>query len=175
MGENALNKITMNADECELVITRIFDAPRELVFKVWTEPEHLKMWWGPKGFAINVSRLDLRPDGIFHYSMRSADGHEMWGKFVYREIVAPEKIVYVNSFSDEEGNTVRSPFSQSWPLEVLYTLTLSENEGKTTLTLRGGPINATEEERQTFVEFFDSMKQGFGGTFDQLADYLAKV
>jgi uncharacterized protein YndB with AHSA1/START domain len=161
--------------QIELVITRTFDAPRELVFKAWTESEHLKHWWGPKGFTFGVSKLDLRPGGVFHYSMRSPDGHEMWGKFVYREIVAPEKIVFVNSFSDEEGNTVRAPFSPTWPLEVLNTLTLSENEGKTTLTLRGGPINATEEERKTYEAGFESMKQGFGGTFDQLADYLARA
>jgi uncharacterized protein YndB with AHSA1/START domain len=171
----ATNNITTNADEFEFIITRIFDAPRELVFKAWTESEHLKHWWGPKGFTFGVSKLDFRPGGIFHYSMRSPDGHEMWGKFVYREIVVPEKIVFINSFSDEEGNTVRAPFSPTWPLEVLNTLTLSENEGKTTLTLRGGPINATEEERKTYEAGFESMKQGFGGTFDQLADYLAKA
>jgi uncharacterized protein YndB with AHSA1/START domain len=99
----------------------------------------------------------------------------MWGRFVYREIVAPERIVFINSFSDEDGNITRAPFSSTWPLEVLNTLTLSEHEGKTTLTLRGGPINATEEERKTFEAGFDSMRQGFTGTFDQLADYLAKA
>jgi uncharacterized protein YndB with AHSA1/START domain len=161
--------------QIELVITRTFDAPRELVFKAWTESEHLKHWWGPKGFTMNVSKLDLHPGGVFHYSMRSPDGHEMWGKFVYREIVAPEKIVFINSFSDEEGNITRAPFSPTWPLEVLNTLTLSEIEGKTRLTLRGGPINATEEERRTYEAGFESMKQGFGGTLDQLADYLARA
>jgi uncharacterized protein YndB with AHSA1/START domain len=160
----------------ELVITRTFDAPRDLVFKMWTEPEHLKHWWGPKGFTFGVSKFDLRPGGIFHYSMRSPEGHEMWGKFVYREIVAPERVVFITSFSDEGGATIRAPFSPTWPLEVLNTLTLSENEeGKTMLTLRGGPINASEEECKTYEEGFESMKQGFAGTFDQLADYLTRV
>jgi uncharacterized protein YndB with AHSA1/START domain len=166
---------TNNTTESELVITRTFDAPRDFVFKMWTEPEHLKHWWGPKGFTFGVSKFDLRPDGVFHYSMTSPDGHEMWGKFVYREFVAPERIVFIHSFSDEEGNTVRAPFGPTWPLEVLNTLTLSENEGKTTLTLRGGPVNATEEERKTYEARFESMKQGFAGTFDQLAEYLAKA
>jgi uncharacterized protein YndB with AHSA1/START domain len=169
------NNHATNAGERELVITRTFDAPRDLVFKAWTDPEHLQHWWGPKGFTFSVAKLDLRPGGMFHYSMKSPDGHEMWGRFVYREIVAPEKIVFVNSFSDEEGNVTRAPFSPTWPLEVFNTLTLSEHEGQTTLTLRGGPINATEEERRTFEAASESIKQGFSGTFDQLADYLARM
>lgn len=172
---NTTNNFTMNVDANELVITRIFNAPRELVFKVWTEAEHLQHWWGPKGFTFGVVKLDLRPGGIFHYSMRSPDGHEMWGKFFYREINAPEKLVFINSFSDEEGNTVRAPFSPTWPMEILNTLTFTEHEGKTMLTMRGGPINATEEERKTYEAAFESMKQGFTGTFSQLDDYLAKV
>jgi uncharacterized protein YndB with AHSA1/START domain len=172
---NETNNITTNVEESELVITRIFDAPRDLVFKMWTEPEHLKHWWGPKGFTFGVSKLDLRPGGVFHYSMKSPDGQEMWGKFVYCEIIAPEKLVFINSFSDEEGNTVRAPFSPTWPLEVLNTLTFVEHEGRTTLTMRGGPLSATEEERKTFEAARDSVKKGFAGTFDQLADYLAKA
>lgn len=166
-----------DSEKPELVITREFRAPRELVFQLWTEPEHLKQWWGPTGFDLGVSQLDLRPGGIFHYSMKSPDGFEMWAKFVYREIEAPERIVYVNSFSDPEGNTIRAPFEghETWPLETLYTLTLSESDGITTVTLRGEPIHATEEERRTYAAGFDSMKQGFSGTFDQLADYLARV
>lgn len=97
----------------------------------------------------------------------------MWGKFVYREIVAPEKLIFINSFSNEKGNLTRHPMSATWPLEVLNTLTLSEHEGKTTVTLRGGPLNATELERKTFKDGHKSMQQGFKGTLDQLAAYLA--
>jgi uncharacterized protein YndB with AHSA1/START domain len=122
-----------------------------------------------------VARLDLKPGGTFHYSMRSPDGLEMWGKFVYREVAAPERIVFVNSFSDAEGNLVRHPFAAAWPLEVLNTLTLAEHEGKTTLTLSGGPINATDEERGVFDAGHASMQKGFGGTFDQLAEYLTTM
>jgi uncharacterized protein YndB with AHSA1/START domain len=159
----------------EFMITRVLDAPRELVFKAWTEVERLKEWWGPKGFAMLNCKLVLKPAGIFHYCMRTPDGTEMWGKFVYREIVAPERIVFVNSFSDEKGNVTRHFLHQRWPLEVLNTLTLTEKGGQTTLTLRGGPINATEEERKTFEEGFTSMHKGFSGTLDQLAEYLAKI
>ena len=134
----------------------------------------MAQWWGPKGCAIAVSKLELRPGGTFLYNMKMPNGTAMWGKFVYREIVAPERLVFVNSFTDDTGKIIRSPFSATWPLEILNTLTLVEGGGKTTLDLRGGPINATEEERKTFEEFFGSMEQGFGGTFDQLASYLAK-
>jgi uncharacterized protein YndB with AHSA1/START domain len=159
----------------EFIISRVFDAPRELVWRVWTQPEHMTKWWGPVGLTMLACKVDLRPGGLCHYGMRTPDGPEMWGKFVYREITPPEKLVFVNSFSDAQGGITRHPLSATWPLEVLNTMTLTEKDGKTTLTLRGGPINATEEERRTFATSFDSMNKGFGGTFDQLAAYLAKV
>jgi uncharacterized protein YndB with AHSA1/START domain len=159
----------------KLVITRVLNAPRELVFKVWSQAEHLAKWWGPKGFTMGVSKLDFRPGGVFHYSMKSPEGFVMWGLFNYRDIVAPEKIVFTNSFSDEEGNITRAPFSASFPLEVLNELVLTEEAGKTTLTLTGGPIHATDEEMGFFSAMYASMQQGFGGTFDQLEAYLAEV
>jgi len=160
----------------EFVISRTFDAPRDLVWKAWTNAEALAKWWGPKGSTIRVIKLDFRPGGVFHYAMAFQPGHEMFGRFVYREIEAPGRLVYVNSFSDADGGITRAPFPQlgdKWPLEVLNILTLTEQDGKTTLTLRGGPINATDEERKAFLGMHDSMRQGFGGTFDQLAAYLA--
>jgi uncharacterized protein YndB with AHSA1/START domain len=159
----------------ELVITRVFDAPRALVWQAWSEPQALRRWWGPKGFAMGLCRLEFRPGGIFHYSMRTPDGRDLWGKFVYREIVAPERIVFVSSFADEGGNVVRNPWNAGWPLETHNTLTFAEHAGKTTLTLRGGPLNATAAERKIFEDGLQSMQRGFAGTFDQLAEYLAKT
>jgi uncharacterized protein YndB with AHSA1/START domain len=156
-----------------LVITRAFDAPRSLLWKAWTEPERLARWWGPKGFTMLRSTLDLRPGGLFHYGMRSPNGREMWGKFVYREIAAPERLVFVVSFSDEKAGTIRAPFAPAWPLEVLNTLSLAERSGKTTLTLTGTPVNASDEERAAFGSMIQSMQQGFAGTFDQLEAYLS--
>ena len=80
----------------------MFDAPRDLVWKAHSELEGLKHWWGPKGFTWVTGTLDFRPGGMFHYGMRSPNGQEMWGRFVYREIVKPERIVSVSSFSDRE-------------------------------------------------------------------------
>jgi uncharacterized protein YndB with AHSA1/START domain len=107
------------------------------VFRAWTDAQALARWWAPRGCWIKVYQVDLRPDGIFfHYSMRRPDGVET---FAYREIAAPERIVFVNSLADEKGGTARSPYHPKRPLEIRNTLTLTEHEGKTTLNLRGGP------------------------------------
>jgi uncharacterized protein YndB with AHSA1/START domain len=157
----------------EFVFTRVFDAPRDLVWKAFTESERLIQWWGPKGYTMLACTVDLRPGGVFHYSMQSPDGRVMWGKWVYREIVPPERLVTVVSFTDAEGNLLRHPMSPTWPLELLHTMTLSERHGKTTLTVTGVPTNATEEERKTFNAGRNSMEAGFTGTLNQLAAYLA--
>jgi uncharacterized protein YndB with AHSA1/START domain len=159
----------------EFVITRTFDAPRKVVWSAWTDRDRLMQWFGPKGFKMSVATLDLRPGGVFHYSMRSPDGMEMWGKFVYREIVPYERIVWVNSFSDAKGGITRHPMSPTWPLELLSTATFAEREGKTAITLRWSALNATEEELRTFMAAHEGMNKGWTGTFDQLAEYLAKA
>ena len=157
------------------IMSRTFDAPRELMWKAWTERARLMEWFGQKGFKMPAAKMDFRPGGSFHYCMESPDGNEMWGKFVYREIAAPEKIVLVNSFSDEAGGITRHPMSATWPLEMLSTFTMIEENGRTTATVHWIPLNATEEERKTFDAAHEGMKQGWTGTFDQLAAYLAKA
>lgn len=157
-----------------LIITRVFDAPRDLVFRAWTEPERLAQWWGPKGFTVRTAKLDLKPGGLFHYCLIGPNGAEMWGRFVYSEVKPPERLVYINSFSDPEGNITRAPFAGMWPLEMLNIVTFEEQDGKTLLTITGAPVNASDEERETYKSHHSSMHQGFGGTFDQLDAYLAK-
>ncbi len=158
--------------EKEFVISREFDAPRELVWKAWTERDRLMQWFGPKGFKMTTAKLDLRPGGSFHYGLTAPDGMQIWGKFVYREIAAPERIVLVNSFSDENGGIARHPMRPSWPRELLSTTTLTENNGKTTVTVRWAPLNPSAEERATFDENHESMRMAWGGTLDQLDGYL---
>ena len=157
------------------VVTRTFDAPRELVWRAHTEAEHLARWWGPKGFATTVARLELRPGGMFLYRMASAGGQSMWGRFVFRDIAAPGRLAYVLSFSDEEGGITRAPFHADWPLEVLNVVTLEARGGKTVLTLRAWPLDATEAERHAFTEGFKSMDGGFNATYDQLVAYLGQL
>jgi uncharacterized protein YndB with AHSA1/START domain len=166
---------TVNTGMEPFIISRTFDAPRELVFKAWTERERLMQWFGPKGFAMTSARLDLRPGGNFHYCLRSPDGKEMWGKFVYREIVAPERIVWVNSFSDKDGNMARHPMMPNWPAEMLSTARFTENAGKTTVTINWLPLNPTVEERNVFETMRSRMNEGWTGTFEQLEKYLTET
>ncbi|MBT2292790.1 SRPBCC domain-containing protein [Paenibacillus albidus] len=159
----------------ELVITREFAAPRDLVFKVWSEAEHLKNWWGPKGSKLEVARMDFRPGGVFHFKLMYPEGPDMWAKFTYLVAESPERIVYVSSFSDPEGQIVRAPFSDMFPLEIRNEVLFTEAEGKTIITLTGTPINMSVEEMDFYKGMFDSMNHGFRGTFDQLAEYLEEV
>jgi uncharacterized protein YndB with AHSA1/START domain len=171
LGEQVKEALAARA----FVLSRTFDAPRELVWKAWTEEERLAAWWGPKGLALRVAKLDLRPGGMFLYSMRPPNGNEFWGRFVFREVTPPERLAYVLSFSDEQGGIQRHVASPDWPLEMFTTVTFGELAGRTTITLRSVPINESAEERATFIAGFGSMQQGFGGTFDQLDGYLASA
>ncbi|MEH7335272.1 SRPBCC domain-containing protein [Neobacillus drentensis] len=159
----------------QIKITHTFNAPRELVFKALTESEHLKNWWGPKGWTFEVSKSDFRPGGVFHYSQKPADGNVMWVKFLYSEIIAPEKIVYTSFFSDEEGNIVRAPFDANWPMETQNTITLTEDEGKTTLTMTVVPVSPTADEIKTFEDSKEMAQEGYTGTFYRLDEYLPKI
>jgi uncharacterized protein YndB with AHSA1/START domain len=158
----------------DFVIARVFDAPRDLVWKCFSEPERLKEWFGPKGSVIVTSTMDFRVGGIYHAAMRGPDGRVMWAKFVYREIVPPERLVWAHSFSDEAGGLTRHPLSPTWPLELLTTVILEDApDGKTNLTIRWSPLNATAEEIKTFDAARDGMTQGWSGTIERLAAYLA--
>lgn len=158
----------------DFVLSRVFDAPRELVWKAFTEPERMKQWWGSKGFKVLHSKMDLRPGGTYHYGMQSPDGKPMWGRFVYREIVPLEKLVLITSFSDEKGGQTRHPMAPTWPLEMLSVFTFEDVPcGKTKFTIRWSPHNASEEECKTFDAGHASMTQGWSGTMEQLAAYLA--
>lgn len=158
-----------------LILSRTFEADRETVFKAWTEEEQLAQWWGPKGIPLQILALDARTGGYFHYNLQLPDGSLMWGRFDYRELAKPERIVYESAFSDEAGKVVRAPFSADWPLQLLNIVTLEEENGKTTLTSKSILENATVAEQETFEKAFDRLRQGLTGTFDQLEDYLNKV
>jgi uncharacterized protein YndB with AHSA1/START domain len=157
--------------EQEIVIARVFDAPRNLVFKAWTEPERLMRWWGPQGFTAPVCRTDPRPGGVFHCCMRSPEGTDFWSKGVYREVAEPERIVCTDFFSDDAGNVVeptRYGMSAGWPREALLTLTFAEQAGKTRLTLRHSVGSAPASEREM-------CQQGWNESLDKLAGYLANA
>lgn len=166
------------ADKPVFTITRTVDAPRALVWEVYSQAGHLAKWWGPKGFTWIRGTLDFKSGGAFHYGMKAPNGMEMWGRFDYREIVPQEKIIFTNSFSDAAGNIVRAPFaeiSQDWPLKVLNTVIFTERGGKTMLAMSGTPLDGTPAELARFESMKSSMNQGFTGTFEQLDAYLAEL
>ncbi len=167
MGKTKRHPTQQAADQI-LVITRTLDAPRSLVFKAWTEPERVMRWWGPKDFTTPVCEIDLRPEGVYRYCMRSPEGQDFWSQGVYREIVEPELIVCTDTFADEKGNPV-SPehygMSPEWPAEALITVTFTEHAGKTRLTLQHSPLKPSPER--------DMCRQGWNESLDKLADYLA--
>lgn len=162
----------------DFVMPHVFDAPRALLWQCFTEVERMKQWWGPKGFTVLTATMDLRPGGTYHYAMKSPDGVIMWGKFGYREIVPQERIVFLNYFSDETGGVTRHPIVANWPRKMLSTFIFEDAPGgKTKFTVRWSPYEANDEEQQTFesAAMRESMTQGWGGTLDQLAAYLATV
>jgi len=156
------------ADERELVLTRVFDAPREMVFRAWTDPEQMKQWWGPNGFTLPYCKIDLRPGGKIHFCMRSAEGFEIWCGGVYREVVPPERIVSSDYFSNQQGDVV--PPSQygmpDWPEEMTMTVTFTEKDGKTTMTVRQAASTPLPKAGR------EGAQQGWGESFDRLAAYL---
>ncbi len=168
-ASNRGSNIAAMVGESEIVITRVFDAPRDIVFKAWTEPERLMRWWGPKGFTTPFCQADLRPGGVFLYCMRSPEGHDVWGKGVYLEVVPPERIVYTDTFADEEGNTVEPThygMSPAHPRETLVTVTFTDHEGKTKVTLQHAMPAAVPERSGT--------QQGWTEMLDRLAEELVK-
>jgi len=157
------------------VITRTLNAPRKLVWQAFTEAERLKEWFGPKGFTPDVSKMDLRPGGTYHYRLKGPDGSTIWGKWVFREIVPQQRLVMISSFSDENAGVTRHPMAPTWPRETLSTFTFEDaGDGKTKITINWAPHDASEEEIKTFDAGRPSMTQGWSGTFEQLEAYLTK-
>jgi uncharacterized protein YndB with AHSA1/START domain len=161
----------------DFVISRVFDAPRDLVWRCFTRVEHLKQWWGPKGVKIVTAKVDFRVGGFFHYSMQPPGGDIMWGKMAYREITPLDRIVFINSFSDEAGGVTRHPLAPGWPLQLLSTFAFEDVPGgKTKLTVHWSPYEATLEEQALFASDQSrvSMTNGWTGTLDKLEAYLAE-
>ena len=162
----------MQKSVSEFVTSRTYDVPREALWKAWTEADRFAQWWGPKGFKAELHKFELEPGGICHYRLTSPQGQEIWGKFVYREIEPPRRLLFVSSFSDPDENVTSHPMAPDWPLRTLTEVIFEEKDGKTTVTVHWTPIDPTEKQRQAFEDGRESMKGGWGGTFDKLGDYL---
>ena len=151
------NAAVMEPAERVLVIERVFDAPRDLVFAAWTEPERQKQWMGPRGFIAIDCKMDVRPGGSYRFHMRSPAGTDHWLQGVYREIVPPELLVSTYNWADANGNPTRP--------ETILTLTFAEQAGKTKLTLHQAVFES--------VTARDEHGKGWSSSLDCLAEYLA--
>src|SRR5271156_5452186 len=149
------------AKEGELVITRTFDAPRTLVFKAWIDPKHVQQWWGPHGFTNPVCELDARPGGAILIHMRGPDGTVYPMSGTYREIVEPERIVFLSAALDGEGKPM---------FEVLTTVTFVEKSGKTTLTMQARVVTTTGQAAQHIA----GMEVGWSQSLERFEAHLAK-
>ncbi|MFA6094415.1 MAG: SRPBCC domain-containing protein [Candidatus Paceibacterota bacterium] len=153
--------------ENEIFITREFDAPREVVWKAWSDPEIIKKWHGPKNFTAPHIKNDFKIGGKSLYCMRGPDGKEYWSTGTYKKIVPPSKIIVTDSFADEKGNVVPGSYygMNKFPLELLATITFEEIEGnKTKMSLRHAGVPKGQ--------MSDLTKQGWNESFDKLAEAL---
>jgi uncharacterized protein YndB with AHSA1/START domain len=145
-------------EERTLVLSRVFDAPRALVFKVWTQPEHLARWWGPRDYTVISYKADVRVDGAFRFGVRSPENTEHWAHGTYREIVPPERLVFTTAWEYPDGSPKH---------ETVVTLTFAEQGEKTKLTLKQTQFES--------VTSRDLHRGGWSSTFDLLEEYLAKA
>jgi uncharacterized protein YndB with AHSA1/START domain len=151
------SNLAMEPEDRVLIITRIFDAPRELVWKAWTEPERMVKWHGPRGFTSTIERSDFRPGGAFRIHMRGPENDEHWTQGVFREIVAPERLVMASCWADAQGRPVGP--------ETTVTVTLENLGARTQLTLHQGLFES--------VTARDAHNGGWNSALDCLAEYLA--
>ncbi len=158
----ASSKTAANGLGAEVAFTRVFAAPRRLVFQVWTDPKHVAQWWGPHGFTNPRCELDARPGGAIHIDMRGPDGriYPMTGTF--DEVVEPERLVFTSSALDEKGNAM---------FDVVTTVNFTERGGKTTLTMQARVVKSTANAMQ----YIQGMEAGWTQSFERLEAYVAKA
>jgi uncharacterized protein YndB with AHSA1/START domain len=155
------SSLDLEQDPRSIIGTRVFDAPRELVWSVWTDPKHLAQWWGPNGFSTTTSAFDMRPGGVWRFVMHGPDGRDYENRITFDEIVKPERIVYHHG----GGGDVE-------PVQFTTTVTFEDLGGKTRLTMRGVFPSAAERER--VIKEYGADK-GLVQTMARLGEYLAKL
>ena len=152
---------TIDTKDREILITRLLNAPRELVWEAWTKPEHVKHWWGPNGFTNTIHEMEVRPGGVWRFIMHGPDGRDFPNKIVFNEVVKPERLVYTHSSDDDNDPNV-----------FHTTVTLEDRDGKTAITMRA--VFATAEERDRVVKEYGAL-EGAKQNVERLATYLEKM
>jgi uncharacterized protein YndB with AHSA1/START domain len=155
------NSLDLEQDPRALIGTRVFDAPRDLVWEAWTDPKHLAQWWGPDGFTTTTGAFDMRPGGVWRFVMHGPDGRDYQNRITFDEIVKPERIVYHHG----GGGDVE-------PVQFKTTITFEDLGGKTRLTMRGVFPSAAERER--VIREYGADK-GMHQTLSRLEQYLAAM
>lgn len=154
----AKNETASTADR-EIAATRIFDAPRDLVWQAWTDPKHVAQWWGPNGFKNTISEMDVRPGGVWRFIMHGPDGTDYPNKIVFLEVVKPERLVYVHG---DDGD----------PDQFRVTVTFAEQNGKANLIMRSVFRSAAD---LAYVVEKHGAIEGMNQTLGRLSDYLLKM
>ncbi|MFI4898294.1 MAG: SRPBCC family protein [Phycisphaerales bacterium JB059] len=173
LGRHVQNQAGLGA-QVSHVITRHFDAPRELVYEAWTRAEHLARWYGPAHAPVGRCSLDLRVGGAFLYELKFEDAPH-WGRSAFCEIVPGERLVSVMSFVDEHGGLTRAPFDDAWPLLWLSVVTFEPHAGVSmgsVVRIEWTPLDPTEAERRRFASGLEGIDQGWGSTLDRLSAFL---
>jgi uncharacterized protein YndB with AHSA1/START domain len=155
----------------ELIFTRVFDAPRMLLWMAWTNIEMLKLWWGPRGYTIPVAKIEPRGGGKYLICMRSPEGKDIWSTGTYREVIPMQKLVMTDSFADQAGNVVPAThygMGTEYPLEMLITVTFEEEGKGTKITLIHSDVSSLPDPDRT------GMRQGWNESFDKLAEMLER-
>ena len=146
--------------------TRVFDAPRELVWKVWTEPEHVARWWGPLGFTTTTHKMEVKPGGVWRFVMHGPDGRDYQNQITYLEVVKPERLVYRHG--EPEGEAALGPE----PVSFAVTVTFTEEDGRTRLEMRS--VFPSAKARDFVVENYGAVR-GMHETLGRLEQYLAEA
>jgi len=156
-----ISTLDLDQDPCVIVGSRVVDAPRELVWQVWTDPRHLAQWWGPNGFRTTTGAYDLRPGGVWRFVMHGPDGRDYQNRITFDEIVKPERLVYHHGGGDDVE-----------PVQFRSTVTFEDLGGKTRVTLRG-TFPSAEERARVIKEY--GADQGMVQTMARMAEYVGAM
>ena len=159
----------------QFVINRSFDAPLELMFEMWTNPEHIAQWLAPTGFTMEFRQSKSEAEGNTFYFMTNGNGVDFYGRKRILEMRKPDRVVYTQQFCDKDENISRHPLAPTWPETMLTTVELTaEGQNRTRVTVTWEVYGATtKEELETFIQSKAGMNQGWAGSFNKLDDYLA--
>jgi len=161
------------SDVPTFVLERVFNAPRELVWKTWTDPELLSRWYGPNVETI-IHRLDVKPGGLWLNEMKMG-GKSNYQRTEYTEVTPPERLIMLQSNSDADWNITSNPMMPDWPRVLLTTVTFEEDEDQTKMRLTWVPHEASEAEIGCFAAALDGMGKGWGAGMELLAELLAEL